>query len=133
MKFFGSILMGAALVGAPAALAQTTPQTSPQTSPQATPAPAPGAAATAVSDAEIDKFVTAALAVEKVRTDTTLAETDKNAKMASAVTGSGLTTDRFNAIGQAMQADPALNKRIQTAAAAKQSATPGAPAATPNQ
>lgn len=131
MKFFGSILVGAALVGAPAALAQTTPQTSPQSSPQAT--PAPGAAAAAVSDAEIDQFVTAALAVEKVRADTTLAETDKNAKMASAVTGSGLTTDRFNAIGQAMQADPALNKRIQTAAAAKQSATPGTPAATPNQ
>lgn len=126
MKILGSILMGAALVGAPAAFGQTAPQASPQT----TPAPGATAGATAVTDAEVDQYATAALAVNKIQNDTTITAADKGTKMAEAVTATGLTADRFNAISQAMQADPALNQRIQTAAAAKQSATPGGSAST---
>ena len=51
--------------------------------------------------------------------------------MQAAITAAGLTAERFNAISQAMAADPALNKRIQTAAATAQGSTSPAPAATP--
>ncbi|MGK6354527.1 DUF4168 domain-containing protein [Sphingomonas sp. DT-207] len=127
------ILIGAALLAAPAAFAQDAP-TSPSTqdapaaptqdAPATTEAPAAGMAAqgsgaAAVSDSEVTQFATAALAVDKLRKDTTVAEADKNTKMVEAISSSGLQPARFNEIAQAMQADPALNKRIQEAAAAQ--------------
>ncbi|WP_404336332.1 DUF4168 domain-containing protein [Sphingomonas sp. MMS12-HWE2-04] len=116
MKLIRSMMLGATLGAAPAALAQTAPTAAaPQT---ATPA-APAAGASAVSDSEVTQFATAALAVEKVRKDATVAEADKNAKMVEAISTSGIAPTRFNEIAQAMQADPDLNKRIQTAAAAQ--------------
>lgn len=120
MKFRNSMLvLGATLFCAPAAFAQDMTPAQPAAPAQTAPAaPAP------VTDAEVTQFATAALAVEKVRKDATIADTDKNTKMAEAVTATGLDPNRFNAIGQAMQADPALNKRIQTAAAAQLPATP---------
>ncbi|MDQ0249028.1 hypothetical protein J2W22_001075 [Sphingomonas kyeonggiensis] len=131
MKLIGTILAGATLAFAPAALAQTTqsspapatPDASAQTTPAAPQANGP------VTDAEVDQFATAALEVEKIRKDTATPEADKGAKMAAAATGAGLTAERFNAIGQAMQNDPTLNKRIQMAASAKLAASGGAPAA----
>lgn len=131
MKFIGTILAGATLAFAPAALAQTTqsspapatPDASAQTTPAAPQANGP------VTDAEVDQFATAALEVEKIRKDTATPDADKGAKMAAAATGAGLTAERFNAIGQAMQSDPLLNKRIQMAASAKLAASGGAPAA----
>lgn len=123
MKFRNSMMvLGASLLCAPAAFAQTTPA-NPAAPAQTAPAPTTAAPAP-VSDAEVNQFATAALAVEKVRKDTTIADADKNAKMADAVKAAGLEATRFNEIGQAMQADPALNKRIQTAAAAQMPATP---------
>lgn len=136
MKIASSMMMaGAALLIAPAALAQTGTTTAPagtQTAPSAQTAPgapaagttattpaAPAASGGAVTEAEVTQFASAALAVEKIRKDTTVAEADKNAKMVEAITSSGLPATRFNEIAQAMQADPALNKRIQTAAAAQ--------------
>ena len=67
--------------------------------------------------------------IEKIRKDTTLAEADKGTKMAAAATSAGLTAERFNAIGQGMQSDTALNQRIQAAAAAKMAASGQTPAA----
>jgi serine protease inhibitor len=130
MKLIGSILAGATLALAPAAMAQNTPQ---QAAPAQT-APATAATATAatnatVTDAEVSQFATAALEIEKIRKDTTLAEADKGTKMAAAATTAGLTAERFNAIGQAMQSDTALNQRIQAAATAKMAASGETPAA----
>ncbi len=135
MQLIRFTLAAAAIAITPAALAQTAPQTSTgtaptstapaQTSPATPTAPAPSTAA--VTDAEVDQFATAALEVNKIQADASVSAADKGAKMAAAVTATGLTADRFNAISQAMAADPALNKRIQTAAAAKQGAATPAP------
>lgn len=134
------ILLGVALIASPAAFAQdapTTPsqdaQTSPSTPDASTSAPATagtpdagmaaqGSGTAAVSDAEVTQFASAALAVDKVRKDTSVAEADKNTKMVEAISSSGLQPARFNEIAQAMQADPALNKRIQEAAATQKPA-----------
>jgi len=130
MKLRNSMMvLGATLLCAPAA-AQNTPPSQSSTPAQTSPAPATPAAPATVTDAEVTQFATAALAVEKVRKDTTIAEADKNTKMADAVKAAGLDPNRFNEIGQAMQADPALNKKIQAAAAAQAPATP-APADSP--
>ena len=122
MKIHCSIVAGATLLIAPCALAQTTAP-APTTAPTTTPAPSAPAASAATSttytDAELAQFARAALAVEKVRKDTTVPEADKNARMVAAISSVGIAPDRFNAIGQAMQSDPALNQRIQKAAAAQ--------------
>jgi hypothetical protein len=131
MKLIGTILAGATLAIAPAALAQTAAQTTPAPAAPAAPAAAPATSAT-VTDAEVSQFATAALEVEKIRKDTSVADADKGAKMMAAATGAGLTAERFNAIGQAMATDTALNKRVQAAASAKMAASGAAPAATQN-
>ncbi|HVI98486.1 MAG TPA: DUF4168 domain-containing protein [Sphingomonas sp.] len=135
-----AMLTGACMIAAPA-LAQTatdpaappqtdpmqadpamTPQTTaPQTTTPADPAATPQTAAPAaqVSDAEVDQFATAAVEVQKIGSDTTVAEDAKQEKMAAAVQSSGLTPERFNEIAQASQSDPALQARIQTAAQSK--------------
>lgn len=136
MKFRNSTLIAAAaLLAAPAALAQTA-QTSPApaTSPQTEPAPGTSGAGTAatatVSESEVTQFATAALAVSKIRQDAAVPDAEKNTKSVAAITATGLTAARFNEIAQAMQGDPALNKRIQDAAAKQ---TPAAGAAAPAQ
>ncbi|RIA36659.1 uncharacterized protein DUF4168 [Hephaestia caeni] len=125
-----AMLTGACMIAAPA-LAQTTPadpaapqQTDP--SMQADPAMTPQAAdpaqapqTTEVSDAEVDQFASAAVEVQKIGSDTAVAEDAKQEKMAAAVQSSGLSAERFNQIAQASQADPALQARIQTAAQSK--------------
>ncbi|OSZ70090.1 hypothetical protein CAP40_04470 [Sphingomonas sp. IBVSS2] len=126
MKLIGTILAGATLAIAPAALAQTADPAAPA---QTAPAPAAPQAAGPVTEAEVGQFATAALEIDKIRKDTATPEADKGAKMAAAATAAGLTAERFNAIGQAMQTDTALNKRIQAAASAKLAASGGTPAA----
>ncbi|MET0308144.1 MAG: DUF4168 domain-containing protein [Sphingomonas sp.] len=130
MKFRNSMMvLGASLLCTPAAFAQTTAPAQPATPAQTAPA-APSAAPGPVTDTEVTQFATAALAVEKIRKDTTVADADKNAKMADAVKMAGLDPNRFNEISQAMQGDPTLNKKIQAAAAAQQPPAAG-PTATP--
>lgn len=144
MKLRYTLIIGAAMIAAPAMAqdapaAQTAPaQTAP--APAATPAAsasgtagaglAETAAPTAVTDAEITQFATAALAVNKIQADTSVAEADRQPKLVAAITAAGLTAERFNAISQAMQADPALNKKIQAAAATAQGSTAPAAGAT---
>lgn len=133
MKFRTTMILSAALLCAPAAMAQTT-QTAPAPAEPAPAAPAQegttgaGTAATAtVTDAEVTQFATAALAVAKLRQDATVPDADKNAKMVGAITATGLPAARFNEIAQAMQSDTVLNKRIQDAAAKQQPAAAAAP------
>jgi hypothetical protein len=125
MKLIGTLLAGATLAIAPAAMAQDAPaQTAP--APAAPTAAAPVTSAS-VTDAELTQFVTVALEIEKIRKDPAVPEADKTAKMATAASSSGIDPQRFNAIGQAMQTDTALNARVQATAAKLASA--GSPAA----
>ena len=93
----------------------------------ATPA-APAAGASSFSDADIKQFATAAVEVTKIQQDTSIAEADKQPKMLAALQASGIPPEKFNQIGQAAAADPALQQKIQ-AAAPSEPAAPGAPAA----
>jgi hypothetical protein len=134
MKLRNSMLItAAALLAAPAAFAQDAQTTSPapptsaDSSAQAG-TTGSGTAASTVSDTEVSQFATAAVAAAKVRSDATVPDADKNAKMVEAITASGLPPARFNEIAQAMQSDTALNKRIQDAAATQ---APAAGAASP--
>jgi len=122
----------AVALGATGALAQSTAtQTPPAQTPPAS-GMTPGAAApsagatTSFSDSDVDQFASAAIAVQNIQNDSTVAAADKQTKMASAVSSSGLSPEKFNAIAKASQSDPALMKRIQTAAAAKMQASPKA-------
>lgn len=80
--------------------------------------PAPSSAAASVSDADVQKFAVAAVALNGVQADASIAPADKPAKMAAAVQQSGLDPQKFNAIAQAAETDPLLQKKIQVAAAA---------------
>ena len=93
----------------------------------ATPA-APAAGASSFSDADIKQFATAAVEVTKIQRDTSIAEADKQPKMLAALQASGIPPEKFNQIGQAAAADPALQQKIQ-AAAPSEPAAPAAPAA----
>ncbi|WP_152997896.1 DUF4168 domain-containing protein [Sphingomonas sp. HT-1] len=152
MKMLFSTMAAAGALMATGAMAQTTPaqppmgQTAPgqtmpsqsmpsQTAPtQAAPdAAAPATTATsAVSDTEVKQYAAAALAVNKISTDTTVPEAEKNTRFVAAITTSGLQPQRFNEISQAMAADPALNQRIQAAAAQVQTSGQSAQASTPS-
>jgi hypothetical protein len=103
---------------------QQTPQ---QTAPDTATAPSSTATLTNadVTDADVDQFASAVLAVQKIQKDSTIADADKQKNMADAVKQAGMTPEKFNAIAKASQADPALMKRIQTAAAAKMQPAPG--------
>src|SRR3546814_20825191 len=120
------MLTGACMIAA-LALAQTTPadpaapqqtdpsmQADPAMTPQAAdPAQAPQTAA--VSDAEVDQFASAAVEVQKIGSDTAVAEEAQQEKMAAAVQSSGLSAERFNQLAQASQATPALPARLTPA------------------
>lgn len=98
----------------------------------ATPA-APAAGASNFSDSDIKLFAAAAVEVTKIQSDASIAEAEKQPKMLAALQASGLPPEKFNQIGQAAAADPALQQRIQAAAppapaAPAAPATPAAPA-----
>lgn len=73
-------------------------------------------ASASFSSTEVEQFAKAALAVQKINGDAALSAEDKQAKMAAAVTDSGLSPARFNEIATASQSDQALMDQIQTAA-----------------
>src|SRR3546814_18163999 len=98
-------------------------QADPAMTPQAAdPAQAPQTAD--VSDAEVDQFASAAVEVQKIGSDTAVAEDAKQEKMAAAVQRPGLSADRFNQNAQAPQDDPALHAHIHSAPHSKK--TPAA-------
>lgn len=100
----------------PAAAAQTAPA-------------APAAGASQFSDADIKQFAAAAVEVTKIQSDASISAADKQPKMVAALQASGIPPEKFNQIGQAAAADPALQQRIQAAAPAAPAADPAAPAA----
>ncbi|WP_093021086.1 DUF4168 domain-containing protein [Sphingobium sp. YR768] len=66
-----------------------------------------------VTDAELEKYVKAALAVQDIEQDSATPDGDKQARMAAAVQAAGLTPETFNRIGMASQSDALLQQRIQ--------------------
>lgn len=116
----------AVLFAAYPALAQSDAATPAAPAAQATPA-----APANFSDADIKQFAAAAVEVTKIQQDASISAADKQPKMLAAVQASGLPPEKFNQIGQAAAADPALQQRIQAAAptAPAQPAAPAAPAA----
>lgn len=121
-------LAGAALI-APAAAQQATPAPAAPAGPAAPQTAAPAT----VTDAEVDQFATAVLAVDRINKDASIAADQKQTQMASAVTASGLTAERFNAIATSMSSDTALQAKVATAvqARAPQTTAPAAPAGDP--
>lgn len=120
-KFMKAGIASIALMAAYPALAQDA----------AAPAPAPAAPATAgsFSDTDIKQFAAAAVEVTKIQADASIPAADKQPKMLAALQASGMPPEKFNQIGQAAAADPALQQRIQAAAPAAPSAAPAEPAA----
>lgn len=92
---------------------------------------APAAGASSFSDAEIKQFAAAAVEVTKIQQDSSIAAADKQPKMLAALQASGIPPEKFNQIGQAAAADPALQQKIQAAAPAAPAAgaAPAEPAA----
>jgi len=76
------------------------------------------AEAQAFTDGEIQSFAAAALELQNLQTSGTATQE----QAASIVASSGLDAETFNAIGQAMQSDPAIAERVQSAAAEIQGA-----------
>ena len=70
-----------------------------------------------VSDTEVDSFAKATVAVQKISADAQLDESAKQKQMAEAVKSAGLEPARYNDIGKAVSADPALLAKIRTAMA----------------
>ena len=115
------VLTALGLIGsnAQAMIPEAGSTTAPPASSQQPPAPPPAAApsATSFSDVELEQYVRAALAVQRVQQDQTTPDTAKQTKMADAVQQEGLSPERFNEVATAAQADPALQQRIQAVAA----------------
>lgn len=140
MKFGNALAIGTAIcglavfattaqAGVPEAAGPSTTAEAPAPSSEATTAPAPQTppagtttAGKSYSDAEVDQFAKAVLAVQNIQQDTTAAPADKQTKMAAAVQAAGLTPEKFNEIASASNADPTLMQRIQAAAGKAQSA-----------
>lgn len=101
------------LAGAGEAQNATSPAVLPA-SPPATPA-VPGQPGS-VTDAELVKYVKAALAVQDIQQDSATPDGDKQARMAAAVQAAGLTPETFNRIATASQSDALLQQRIQVIA-----------------
>ncbi|MGV3769091.1 MAG: DUF4168 domain-containing protein [Sphingobium phenoxybenzoativorans] len=120
------------LSAAGTAFAQAAAPAEPAAPGQAAPAPAAPAGAATFSDEEIQKFAAAAVELNKIQSDATVTAEQKQPKMLAAVQATGLDPQKFNAIGQAAQSDPALQQKIQAAASASSAAAP-APAAPPKQ
>ncbi len=113
-----TIAITATLTLAPAVLAQAT-------APGA--ATAPAASGSSFSDDDLKKFASAAIELNKIQSDTSVAQADKQPKMVAAVQASGLDPQKFNTIAKAAQTDTALQQKIQAAVAAAQ--TPQQPPA----
>ncbi|MGB3930231.1 MAG: DUF4168 domain-containing protein, partial [Sphingobium sp.] len=108
-------VVSAALFAAYPALAQSD-AAAPAATPAAPAAQATPAAPANFSDADIKQFAAAAVEVTKIQQDASISAADKQPKMLAAVQASGLPPEKFNQIGQAAAADPALQQRIQAAA-----------------
>jgi len=105
-----SLIAGAALVAVQTPTTQTTPLT-PASVVTKPPAAAPRGAR--VSDMEVEQFASAESSIRNIRVDKNGSDADRSRRIANVIKATGLTSARFDQIAQAVQADPALAKRIQ--------------------
>ncbi|VVT12118.1 DUF4168 domain-containing protein [Erythrobacter sp. EC-HK427] len=102
MKFVATLAAAAAFAIPSAVAAQDAPVT------QEAPAPT-----ISVSDTELTEFVTVAIETQAIRSNTDMAEADKQAAMLAIINASSITPARFTAIVEAIPNDPALQQRVQ--------------------
>lgn len=128
MKIVSTLLAGTALAFATGAVAQEQAAQAETMSDEMAAAEAPMAEAeaeaateveTSFTDAEIKSFASAAIKLQAMEGD--VASNPQEA--AEIVAASGIDTDTFNAISQAMQTDPEVAERVQLAAAELQQTT----------
>jgi len=82
---------------------------------------APATGEVAFTDEQIQGFAAAALKIQNLQGD----DAAKQTQAVTIVAESGLDAETFNAIGQAMQSDPAVAERVQLAAGAMQAQPEG--------
>ena len=133
MKTLNILLAGSAMVLASGAAAQSMEEQTadPATTMPAQEAPAQDAptspamgeqsADTEFTDTQVKSFAAAVVEIQPLSGD----EAAKQQQAAQIVANSGLDAETFNAIGTAMQTDPALAQRVQLAAAEVQSQPAG--------
>lgn len=110
-------MAGAPLPTDSAATGSTTPDpmatgTTTDTAPMAAAEPTAPGSDMAFTDAEIQSFAAAAMKIQNLEGD----ETAKQEQAAAIVANAGIDPATFNAIGAAMQSDPAVAERVQLAA-----------------
>ena len=85
------------------------------------------AAATTFTDEQIATFVEAAIAMRAAQAeaaaDATLTAEARQVKALEVLAEAGIEAETYNAIGEAMQADPAVAQRVQLALGARAQAT----------
>ena len=130
MKTLNILLAGSAMVLASGAAAQSMEEQTadPATTMPAQEAPAQDAPASReqsadaeFTDTQVKSFAAAVVEIQTLSGD----EAAKQQQAAQIVANSGLDAETFNAIGTAMQTDPALAQRVQLAAAEVQSQPAG--------
>lgn len=82
--------------------------------------PAATAPSAAFGIEDVQKFVTVSAELRKIQDDATLAQADKQQRMAEVVRSQGLEIQRYNEIAEAAQTNPGLQKQIQDLSAQHQ-------------
>ena len=116
MKTFAMLGAAGSLLLAGAAMAQELPA-------QAEAAVTAEPAATTFTDEQIATFVEAAIAMRAAQAeaaaDATLTAEARQVKALEVLAEAGIEAETYNAIGEAMQADPAVAQRVQLALGAR--------------
>jgi hypothetical protein len=82
-------------------------------------------ASASFSDTQIDSYVTAAIAVQEMQADTALDDAAQQARAGAILAEAGLDPTTFNAISDAISADPAVAERVQLALANRRGSREG--------
>lgn len=87
--------------------------TSPSFAQETPAAPSAPAVSSDFSDGDIQKFALVVADARKIFADAGTPEPEKQAKLVTVLQQRGLEPEKFNAIGEAAQKDPALRQKIQ--------------------
>lgn len=82
-------------------------------------------ASASFSEAQIDSYVSAAIAVQEMQADSSLDAAAQQARAGSILAEVGLDPSTFNAISDAVKSDPAVAQRVQIALANRRGSPQG--------